>query len=289
MMTTVSSPPVGIAARSNTAPARDPRPGVASLVSDTLVFTRRNIEHIRQIPEKLLDVTVQPIMFVLLFAFVFGGAINVPGNYREYLIGGILIQSLAFGMMGPATAIATDLGEGVIDRFRSLPAAKSAYILGHFIAELAGMALSISILTGTGFLVGWRTHASVASVIGAFGLLLLFAAAMIWIGTWIGMIVRSSDAVMGVGFTLVFPMTFLSNAFVPIESMPSWLQHIAAWNPVSTMVAAVRHLFGNPEAPLAHHTFPLDHAALMSVLYCVIALAITVPMALRRYRIRTTD
>ena len=127
-----------------------------------MVFARRNLEHIRQIPEKLLDVTIQPLMFVLLFAYVFGGAINTgAGSYREFLIGGILVQSLAFGMMGPANSIATDLTEGVIDRFRSLPAARSAYLLGHYVAELAGLALSIVVLTGTGLLVGWRTHASV--------------------------------------------------------------------------------------------------------------------------------
>ncbi len=259
------------------------------LMNDSLVFARRNVEHIRQIPEKLLDVTAQPIMFVLLFGFVFGGAINVPGNYREYLIGGILIQSLAFGMMGPAISISTDLTEGVIDRFRSLPATKGAYLLGHFLAELGGLGLSIVILTGTGFAIGWRTHAAVGSVVAAFGLLLLFASAMIWMGTWIGIMVRSSDAVQGVMFTLVFPMTFLSNAFVPIESMPNWLQYVAVWNPASTMVAAVRHLFGNAEAPLVRTSWALEHAVLMSVIYCALMLAVAVPMALRRYRLRTTD
>jgi ABC transporter DrrB family efflux protein len=263
--------------------------GVRTLLSDTLVFTRRNIEHIRQIPEKLLDVTAQPVMFVLLFGFVFGGAINVPGNYREYLIGGILIQSLAFGMMGPAMSIADDLTEGVVDRFRSLPTARGAYLLGHFLAEWAGLALSITILTTTGFIIGWRTHAAVLSVIGGFGLLLMFAAGLIWAGTWVGVKVRSTDAVQGVMFTLVFPMTFLSNAFVPIESMPNWLQHVAVWNPASTMVAATRHLFGNPEAPLVRTSWALEHATLMSLIYCAGLLAITVPMALRAYRKRTTD
>jgi ABC transporter DrrB family efflux protein len=263
--------------------------GLRVLIRDTLVFARRNVEHIRQIPEKLLDVTMQPIMFVLLFGFVFGGAINVPGNYREYLIGGILIQSLAFGMMGPAMSIASDLGEGVIDRFRSLPAAKGSYLLGHFVAELGGLALSIAILTGTGFAIGWRTHAAIGSVVGAVALLLLFSAAMIWTGTWVGMMVRSTDAVQGVMFTLVFPLTFLSNAFVPIESMPRWLQPVAVWNPASTMVAAVRHLFGNPEAPLVRTSWALEHAVLMSVIYCGLMLVVAVPMALRRYRIRTTD
>lgn len=289
-MTTNTAPTTAVASRPQSISVpHDAHTGVRALMSDTLVFARRNIEHIRQIPEKLLDVTMQPVMFVLLFGFVFGGAINVHGNYREYLIGGILIQSLAFGMMGPAMTINSDLTEGVIDRFRSLPAAKGSYLLGHFLSELAGLTLSIVILTTTGFAVGWRTHAAVLSVIGGFGLLLLFASAIIWAGTWVGILVRSSDAVQGAMFTLVFPITFLSNAFVPVASMPSWLQPFALWNPASTMVAAVRHLFGNPEAPLTKTSWALQHATVMSVVYCALILAVSVPMTLRRYRIKTTD
>ena len=260
------------------------------LLADTMVFTRRNLEHIRQIPEKLLDVTIQPLMFVLLFAFVFGGAINVQGgNYREYLIGGILIQSLSFGMMGPATAIATDLNEGVIDRFRSLPAMRSAYLLGHYLAELAGMLLSIVVLLGAGLIVGWRTHTDVLHIGEAILLLLVFASAMIWVGTIIGILVRSPDAVMGVGFVIVFPLTFLSSAFVPIVTMPNVLQWFASCNPVTVFVAAVRELFGNPLAPVTKHVWPIDHPVLAAWLYCVAILAVTIPLALRRYRIRTTD
>jgi ABC transporter DrrB family efflux protein len=267
----------------------EPR-GLRDLLSDTWVFTRRNLEHIRQIPEKLLDVTVQPLMFVLLFAYVFGGAINVQGgNYREYLIGGILIQSLAFGMMGPATAIATDLTEGVIDRFRSLPAIRSAYLLGHYLAELAGMVLSIIVLLGTGLIVGWRTHTDIWHIGEAILLLLVFASAMIWVGTIIGILVRSPDAVMGVGFVIVFPLTFLSSAFVPIATMPNVLQWFASVNPITVFVAAVRELFGNPLTPVTKHVWPLDHPVLAAWLYSVAILAITVPVALRRYRIRTTD
>ena len=260
------------------------------LVADTLVFARRNLEHIRQIPEKLLDVTIQPLMFVLLFAFVFGGAINVQGgNYREYLIGGILIQSLSFGMMGPATAIATDLNEGVIDRFRSLPAMRSAYLLGHFVAELAGMVLSIVVLLSAGLIVGWRTHTDVLHIGEAILLLLVFASAMIWIGTIIGILVRSPDAVMGVGFVIVFPLTFLSSAFVPIASMPNALQWFASCNPITVFVAAVRTLFGNPLSPVTKHVWPIDHPVVASWLYVAVVLAITVPTAMRRYRLRTTD
>jgi ABC-2 type transport system permease protein len=258
--------------------------------SDTVVFAGRNIEHIRQIPEKLLDVTIQPLMFVLLFAYVFGGAIAVKGgNYREYLIGGILVQSLAFGLTGPATAIASDLSEGVIDRFRSLPAKRSAYLAGHYLAEMGGLALSIVVLLTAGFLVGWRTHADMTHVTGSLLLLVLFASAMIWIGTWIGLTVRAADAVMGIGFVIVFPMTFLSNAFVPINSLPSVLQQIAAWNPVSVVVQAVREMFGNPTAPLTVHTWPLEHAQVAAFLYCILILAIAVPASLRRYRARTSD
>jgi ABC-2 type transport system permease protein len=255
------------------------------------VFAGRNAQHIRRLPEKLLDVTVQPIMFVLLFAFVFGGAIGVPGgNYREYLIGGILVQSIAFGMMGPATSIATDQQEGVIDRFRSLPAKRSAYLSGHFLAELSGLCLAIAILLSSGLLIGWRTHTDVLHVGTGFVLLVLFAAAMVWVGTLIGLMVRTPDAVMGVGFTLVFPLTFLSNAFVPTFTMPDVLRHFADWNPISAMVAAARELFGNSSGQIAGpQSWPLEHAVPFAFASCLLILAIAVPLSLHRYRMRTTD
>jgi ABC transporter DrrB family efflux protein len=269
----------------------DDEPGLRALWSDSLVYAGRNLAHIRQIPEKLLDVTVQPLMFVLLFAFVFGGAIAGGSgvNYREFLIGGILIQSLTFGLTGPATAIATDLTEGVLDRFRSLPASRTAYLYGHFLAELAGLILSIVVLLGSGLIVGWRVHSSVPEVLLALVLLVVFASCMIWVGTFIGLKVRSSDAVMGVGFVVVFPLTFLSNAFVPIDSLPTALQYVAAWNPISVVVEAVRELFGNPTPPLSIPSWPLEHAVPAAFLYCAIILVIAVPAALRHYRIRTTD
>lgn len=266
------------------------RSRVAALWADSLVFAGRNLQHIRQIPEKLLDVTIQPLMFVLLFAFVFGGAIAVDGsNYREYLIAGILIQSLTFGLTGPATAIATDLTEGVIDRFRSLPATRAAYLLGHYTAELAGIILSILVLLGAGLVVGWRVHSDGGRVLLALVLLLGFASAMIWIGTWIGLIVRAPDAVMGIGFTVVFPLTFVSNAFVPINTMPTVLQYFAAYNPVSVMVAAMRELFGNPSPPIGVDSWPMEHVVFSAFAYCALLLVIAIPMCLRRYRARTTD
>ena len=261
-----------------------------TLMVDATIFARRNLEHIRQVPEKLTNVTVQPLMFVLLFAYVFGGAIKVGGaGYKEYLIGGILIQTLAFAMMGPAMSIATDLQEGVIDRFRSLPSRRSAYLLGHYLAEMLGSILTIVILLSTGFIVGWRTHAGFLHVFEAIALLLVFASAMIWLGLWLGILVRSPDAVMGIGFVIVFPVTFISNAFVPIESMPNVLQWVASVNPVSVLIAAVRTLFGNPVSPVTKHVWPIDHPVGAAWLYSLALVLLGWVIAQRRYRARTTD
>lgn len=266
------------------------RPTIAEWWRHTLVFAGRNVQHIRRLPEKLLDVTVQPIMFVLLFAYVFGGAIGVPGgNYREFLIAGILVQSLAFAMMGPATSIANDLQEGVIDRFRALPAKRSAYLSGHFIAELGGMILSIAILLASGLLVGWRPEGGLAGFLTGLVLLVLFAAVMVWIGTFIGLLVRTPDAVMGVGFTVVFPITFISNAFVPDDTLPDVLQRFSEWNPISVLVAAVRDLFGNTPGDVGGQPWPMEHAVVLAFLACGLLLMAAVPLSLRRYRSRTID
>jgi ABC transporter DrrB family efflux protein len=259
-------------------------------LSDTVALAGRNLRHVRQIPEKLLDVTLQPIMFVLLFAFVFGNVIAVPGgDYREYLIAGILVQSLAFGMMGPGTSIATDLGEGMVDRIRSLPTSRSAYLFGHFLAELAAALLAIVILCATGFAVGWSVHGSVPEVLGGVALLVAFAGAMIWIGTLLGVTARSPDAVQGFVFMTVFPLTFLSNAFVPAEGLPAGLRTIAEWNPISAVVAAERTLFGNPTAVPADAAWPLQHPVLAATLWTVAFLAVAIPLTIRRFRARTTD
>jgi len=258
-------------------------------VSDTLVITRRNLAHVRQVPEKLFDVTIQPLMFVLLFAYVFGGVIAIPGgNYKEYLIGGILVQTIAFGIMGPANSIATDLTEGIVDRFRSLPSSRSAYLSGHLVAELGAMTLAIAVMAASGLIVGWRIDAGFGSAVAGFALLLLFAFAMLWVGTLLGVTARSTDAVTGALFLIVFPLTFLSNAFVPAGGLPEGLRAVAEWNPVSVMVAAVRTLFGNPTALPADAAWPLAHPVVSSLIACAALLAIAVPLTLWRFRVRTT-
>lgn len=279
-MTTIVQPtPV---ARTVAAPSRP-------LLREALVFARRRVEHIRQVPEKLFDVTVQPLMFVLLFAYVFGGAIGVDGgSYREYLVGGILIQSLAFGLAGPAASIATDMTEGVIDRFRSLPIRRTAYLVGHWLAEVAGMVLATVLLLGAGLVVGWRAHTGLAELALSAVLVVAFASAMVWVGTYVGLLVRTPDAVMGVVFPAIFPLTFVSGAFVPIETLPNVLQWVASLNPVSVQVAAVRELWGNPVAPSPKDVWPMEHPVATAFLYVALLLVAAVPAAVRRFERRTT-
>jgi ABC-2 type transport system permease protein len=259
-------------------------------VFDSLALAGRNLQHVRQIPEKLLDVTLQPIMFVLLFAFVFGNVIAVPGgSYREYLIGGILVQSLAFGMMGPGVSIAADLGEGMVDRIRSLPTSRAAYLFGHFAAELAATLVAVVILCVSGLAVGWSFDSSLPEALGGVALLIAFAGAMIWVGTLLGVVARSPDAVQGFVFMTVFPLTFLSNAFVPAAGLPDGLRQVAEWNPISAVVAAVRTLFGNPTAVAPDAPWPLQHPVLAAWLWTALALAVAIPLTVRRFRTRTSE
>jgi len=269
-------------------------PGLATRlrrqVADSLVLARRNLAHVRQIPEKLIDVTLQPLVFVLLFAYVFGGVIHVPGgSYREYLIAGVLVQTLAFGMMGPATSIATDLTEGIVDRFRTLPISRSAYLLGHLTAEFAAATIALVVMVASGLIVGWRIHTDIPHALAGFGVLFLFALAMQWLGTLLGVTVRSPDAVTGVAFIVVFPLTFLANSFVPAAGLPGALQTVAEWNPLSAVIAAVRTLFGNPTATPADAAWPLQHPVVAAVVWCIAILAVAVPATVWRFRVRTTD
>jgi ABC transporter DrrB family efflux protein len=259
------------------------------LASDAWVLARRQFAHIRQIPEKLFDVTLQPVMFVLLFSFVFGGVIHVPGgDYHEYLIGGIIVQTLAFGMMGPGVSLATDLGEGIIDRFSSLPMSRPAYLIGHLTAEFCATLLAVAIMVVSGLIVGWGISSSALEAIACFGLIFLIAITSIMLGTMVGVLARSPDAVQGIAFVAVFPLTFVANTFVPVGSLPDGLRQVAEYNPISAWAAAVRTLFGNPTAIPSNAAWPLEHPVIASIAWCVAILAVVVPFTLRAYRKRTT-
>jgi ABC-2 type transport system permease protein len=257
-------------------------------VSDSLALTKRNLTHVRHVPEKLVDVTLQPLMFVLLFAYVFGGAIHVSnGSYHEYLMGGIIVQTLAFAIMGTAVGLADDMGKGVVDRFRSLPMARSAVLAGRTLADLIANVLALGVLVVAGLIVGWGIHDGVGSAIAGFALVLLFSYAMTWAGVLLGLLVRAPDAAQGFAFVVIFPMTFLANTFVSTQDLPSGLREVAEWNPISAVVAAVRDLFGNPTGLPADAAWPLEHAVPVAVAWSVAILAVCVPLALWRYRLAT--
>ncbi|SIR60713.1 ABC transporter permease [Williamsia sterculiae] len=269
------------------------RPAIAqtNLWQQSLIMVRRNLIHTKRQPEMLSDVTVQPVMFVLLFAFVFGASITNTGgaSYREFLLPGIMGQTIAFTAFVVATGITADLEKGIIDRFRSLPISRSSVLIGRSIASLLHSSIGIVVMAVTGLAIGWRIHTNVGEAILAFVLVLLFGFGMIWFGILIGSLMRSVEAVNGVMFSTLFPVTFLSNAFVPTGPMPTWLRVIAEWNPISALVQSMRVLWGNgPDAP-AGAQFPLHHPELFTAGWSVLLTLVFAPFALRAYRRRTTD
>ncbi|MDQ4048789.1 MAG: ABC transporter permease [Actinomycetota bacterium] len=216
--------------------------------SDTLVIARRNLLRIPRAPDLLISFTVQPIMFVLLFVYVFGGAIRTPGHeYVDFLMPGILVQTMSFGGFVTAIGLAEDLKKGLVDRFRSLPMARSAVLAGRTLSDVATNLVSIAVMLAVGLAVGFSFDAGPLEVAGGIGLLLLFGYAFSWIFAFFGLTASSGESAQALGFIMIFPLTFASSAFVPIESMPSWLESFAAVNPFTTTVDAIRSLFlGDP-------------------------------------------
>ncbi|GAA1482004.1 ABC transporter permease [Gordonia sinesedis] len=270
----------------------DSRPQIhqTNLPQQAWIMVKRNMIHTRRMPEMLSDVTIQPVMFVLLFAFVFGASIAVPGtNYKEFLLPGIMGQTIVFTAFIVATGINADLDKGIIDRFRSLPIRRSAVLIGRSIAALLHSSIGIVVMALTGLAIGWRIRTSFGDALLGFVLLLLFGFAMIWFGILIGSWLRSVEAVNGFMFSTLFPVTFLSNAFVPTEPMPTWLRTIAEWNPISSLIQALRVLWGNGPAAPANAPLPLQHPALATILWSIGLTLVFAPFALRAYAKRTVD
>jgi len=254
-------------------------------LSDALTVAHYNLLHVRYVPENLLRVTAQPLMFVLLFAYVFGSAIGVPGggSYREYLMAGIFAQTMVFTASGSAVGVATSMANGLIDRFRSLPMARTAVLAGGTVAYFVTSILGLAVMVAAGWLVGWRVHEGLAQTLLAFGLLLLLGFAMSWFGTLLGLVVQAPETAQTLVFITIFPITFVANTFVPTQGMPTWLQTIADWNPISATVAACRQLFGNPGAPLSNAAWPLQHAVATSLGWSALLLLIFAPLSMWRY------
>lgn len=275
-----SSPPVRLA------PPPVTRVGpLRRIVRDSGVVTWRNLWNIRRNPEWLMAATIQPIMFVLLFAYVFGGSLGgLP--YREFLMAGIFTQTVAFNSSFTTIGLANDLQKGIVDRFRSLPMSRLAVVLGRTTSDLVVNVIGLAVMSACGLLVGWRIHGGVVNTIAAYLLLLLFAFAMSWTGALIGLVARSVEVAQSAGMIWLFPFTFVSSAFISAENLPGPLRAIAAWNPITTVSDACRQLFGNPNPPnLPPLTgWPAMHAAGYSVVISVFIVVLFMPLAVSRYR-----
>ncbi|MCD9153241.1 ABC transporter permease [Aeromicrobium duanguangcaii] len=257
------------------------------VLSDGWVCAKRNLIKIKRVPEIMVFVLISPIMFVLLFAYVFGGAID-PGlglDYKEFLIGGIFAQTVVFGATFSGAAMAEDMQKGFIDRFRSLPMSRSAVLVGRTGADVVYNVLSLIIMALTGLAVGWRAHEGLPKMMAGFGLLLAFAYAISWIMAWIGLIVPSVDVINNASFIVIMPLTFVSNAFVPLRDFPAFLKPFVEWNPVSAVTQAVRELFGNvPDRAPEPEAWSLQNPALYTLIWVVLIVAVFVPLSVRAYQ-----
>ncbi len=254
-------------------------------LADGTVVAKRNLIKIKRVPELLVFTTLQPIMFILLFAYIFGSAIDTGGvNYREFLIAGIFAQTVIFGATLTGAGLADDMKKGIIDRFRSLPMSRSAVLVGRTTSDVLNNVLVITVMSLTGLVVGWRIRTSFLEALGGFLLLLLFAYAISWIMAYVGLIVPSVEVVQSASFIVIFPITFIANTFVPSENLPSVLRTFAEWNPVSSVTQAARELFGNipPDAP-EPSTWALQHPVLYTLLWVALILLVFVPLSVRQY------
>ncbi|MFC6287072.1 ABC transporter permease [Nocardioides sp. GCM10027113] len=266
---------------------------VASTVSDAFVVARRNVIKIKRVPDLLVFTTLSPIMFVLLFAYVFGGAIDQQGDgsaYREFLIAGIFAQTVIFGATITGAGLAEDVKKGIIDRFRSLPMSPSAVLAGRTISDVINNVITLLVMGVTGLVVGWRIRDGALNALTAVLLLLVFAYAISWIMAWIGMLVPSPEVVNNASFIVIFPLTFIANTFVPLDTLPGPLRTFAEWNPVSAVTQAARELFGNtpPLAGPQPDVWSLQHPALYTLLWSAAVLVVFVPLANAQYRRATS-
>jgi ABC-2 type transport system permease protein len=285
-MTTVTAHP----------PAEAVAPRVSSIdllgrVRDIWAMTRRNLVHISREPMQLSDVTIQPVLFTVLFIYIFGGGIPIPGggSYKDFVLAGLLALNLVTSTMGTAVGLSTDLHEGMIERFRTLPMFRAAVLVGRSVADLMTSCLCALIVALTGLAVGWRADASFLSILGGFALVLFFAYALSWIAACVGLNSKSPESAASFGFIVLFPLAFVSNAMVPTQHMPGWLQAVADWNPVSAVTAGARHLWGNPNPSATIQAWPMQHPVEASLIWSVVILVVAAPLAAAFFRRRTTE
>ena len=252
--------------------------------SDGWTVTKRNLIKIKRSPDMLVFAVVQPVMFVLLFSQVYGGAIQVQGtDYTQFLMAGIFAQTVVFGSTFSGSAMALDLKEGIIDRFRSLPMSSSAVLIGRTNSDLVLNTISMVIMMATGLLVGWRVNSSPAEFLAGVGLLLLFAYSLSWVMALLGMSVKSPEVINNASFLILFPLTFVSNAFVPSDTLPTPLRIFAEWNPVSSLVQAARELFGNEGTAPVPDIWTMQHPIETVLIGITVMLVLFVPLCVRKF------
>jgi ABC-2 type transport system permease protein len=264
---------------------------VVRRLRDIAVLTGRNLVHIAREPLQLSDVTIQPVLFTVLFVYVFGAGVVLPGggSYTDFAIAGLLALNLTTSAMGTAVGLSSDLNSGVIDRFRTLPMWRPAVLVGRSLADLLTAALCSLIVGLTGLAIGWRPAGGLLDTLAGFGIFLLFSYALSWACACVGVLSKGPESAQGVGLVILFPMAFVSNALVPTERMPAILRFVANWNPVSAVTAASRRLFQNPNPSGSIHAWPMQHPVATSLLWSIALLAIFAPLASSLYRRRTTD
>jgi ABC-2 type transport system permease protein len=284
-MTTADMTTAGLTTATATPPA-----GPARRIHDVWAMIRRNLVHISREPTQLSDVTVQPLLFTALFVYIFGGGIPVPhGTYKDFVLAGLLSLNLVTSTIGTGVGVSTDLHEGIIDRFRALPMWRASVLVGRSLADLTTFLLCALIVGLTGLAVGWRPDAGLGSIVAGFALVLFFAYSLTWIAICVGLTSKNPESAASIGFVVVFPLAFVSNAMIPTQHMPQWLRAVADWNPVSAVTAGARHLWGNPNPSATISAWPMQHPVLASVAWSAFILAVAAPFAAWLFRRRTTE
>jgi ABC transporter DrrB family efflux protein len=288
-MTTTDTLDVAVPAEPAAALAASPR---SEWLHDAVVVTRRNLVHVRREPAQLSDVTIQPILFTLLFTQLFGASMVLPGggSYVDFAIGGLLIMNLATSApVGTAVGLGADMSTGIIDRFRTLAMRRSTIVAGRTFSDLLASIMCASFVCLAGLVVGWRSDNGAVALLAGLGVALLFGYALSWFGACIGLAMKGPESAQSVSFIILFPLSFVSNAFVPTNNLPTWLGTIAAWNPVSAAAAAVRELWGNPNPSSTINAWPMQHPVVASILWSIAILAVCTVLATRLFRRRTTE
>ncbi|GGZ25525.1 ABC transporter permease [Streptomyces poonensis] len=260
------------------------------LLSDSAALVGRHMTHLRRTPQKIIAVTLMPIMFVVVFGYLFGSSMQVPqGDYHEYIMAGIFAQMMLSSVINTGVGVAEDLNNGLVERFRSLPMAQISVLIGRTLSDLVLNAISCVAMLPVGFLIGWRLHAGPFEVLAGFLLLLLLGYAMAWLGVLIGLALRHPQAVNSVAMVIVMPLAFLSATFYPLNNLPGWLRTVAEWNPVTTVVTAMRELWGNPTGMGDDPAFPLRYPVSCSLILIAVLLVVVVPLTNRAYRRATAQ